>query len=54
MMNVFVTTYPHLKLKDLNPLQIQEYYTCSMNEKGNSSNTVIHCHANIHKALQYA
>ena len=26
--------YPHLKLRDLNPLQIQEYYSWEMNEQG--------------------
>ena len=46
--------YPHLMLRDLSPLQIQEYYTWAMNEKGVSANTVIHRHANIRKALQYA
>ncbi len=46
--------YPHLKLRDLNPLQIQEYYSWEMNEQGVSANTVIHRHANIRKALQYA
>ncbi len=46
--------YPHLKLRDLTPLQIQEYYSWELNEQGVSANTVIHRHANIRKALQYA
>lgn len=50
----FDTHYPHLKLRDLTPLQIQEYYSWELNEQGVSANTVIHRHANIRKALQYA
>lgn len=43
-----------LKLKDVTPKHIQDYYQYEMNEKGLSPNTVIHRHANIRKALQYA
>ena len=35
-------------------LLIQDYYTYEMRERGVSANTVIHRHANIHKALKYA
>lgn len=41
-------------LKDLTPKHIQDYYQHELNEKGLSSSTVIHRHANIRKALQYA
>lgn len=43
-----------IKLKDLTPKHIQDYYRYELNEKGLSANTVIHRHANIRKALQYA
>ena len=33
---------------------MQDYYTYEMKVKGVSANTVIHRHANIRKALQYA
>ena len=46
--------FPYLKLRDLKPKHIQDYYTWEMNENGVSANTVIHRHANIRKALQYA
>jgi len=43
-----------IKLKDLTPKHIQDYYQYELNEKGLSSNTVIHRYANIRKALQHA
>jgi len=50
----FVERFPGLKLRELTPKHIQDYYTYEMNECGVSANTVIHRHANIRKALQYA
>ncbi|MFZ7133230.1 MAG: tyrosine-type recombinase/integrase [Eubacteriales bacterium] len=38
----------------MTPKHIQDYYQYEMNEKGLSPYTVIHRHANIRKALQYA
>ena len=46
--------FPGLALCDLSPKHIQDYYTYEMKECGVSANTVIHRHANIHKALKYA
>ena len=46
--------HPYLLLCDVTPRHIQEYYTFEMEERGVSANTVIHRHANIRKALQYA
>jgi integrase len=43
-----------LTLKDVTPKHIQDYYQYELNEKGLSACTVIHRHANIRKALQYA
>ena len=43
-----------LKLKDLTPKQIQDYYQYAFEVEKVSANTVIHRHANIRKALQYA
>ena len=43
-----------IKLCNLKPYHIQDFYTYAMNEKGVSANTVHHFHANIHKALKYA
>lgn len=37
-----------------NPVYIQDYYTYELNERQVSANTVIHRHANIRTALQYA
>ena len=45
--------YPHLLLRDLTALQLQEFYNEKFNS-GMSGNTVKHYHANIHKALKYA
>ena len=44
----------HLTLREFSPMDIQEYYQYSLNVEGVSANTVIHRHANIRKALQYA
>jgi len=46
--------FPHLLLQNVTPKHIQDYYTYEMYENGVSANTVIHRHANIRKALQYA
>ena len=46
--------YPRLMLKDVSAKHIQDYYTYEMEVNGVSANTVIHRHANIRKALQYA
>ncbi|MDY5001774.1 MAG: tyrosine-type recombinase/integrase [Eubacteriales bacterium] len=46
--------HPSIKLRDLTAKQIQDYYTYELEENGVSANTVIHRHANIRKALQYA
>lgn len=43
-----------IKLKDLTPKDIQDYYQYGLNVEKVSANTVIHRHANIRKALQYA
>lgn len=50
----FDTHHPGLRLTDLTPKHIQDYYTYEMKVNGVSANTVIHRHANIRKALQYA
>ena len=50
----FEKRHPKLKLQELKPKHIQDYYTYELNELGISANTVIHHHANIRKALQYA
>ena len=46
--------YPKLLLQDVTPQHIQSYYSFELEENGVSANTVIHRHANIRKALQYA
>ena len=46
--------FPGLSLCNLTPKHIQDYYPYEMKERGVSANTVIHRHANIHKALKYA
>ena len=43
-----------LTLSELTPKHIQDYYLYSLNVEKVSANTVIHRHANIRKALQYA
>ena len=50
----FDKTYPGLKLINLTPQMIQDYYTYEINVNHLTTNTVIHRHANIRKALQYA
>ena len=50
----FDENYPKLLLRDVTPKHIQDYYTYELEELGVSANTVIHRHANIRKALQYA
>jgi integrase len=50
----FDKNYPRLMLKDVSAKHIQDYYTYEMEKNGVSANTVIHRHANIRKALQYA
>lgn len=50
----FNDRYPGLTLCEVTPKQIQDYYTYEMKVNGISANTVIHRHANIRKALQYA
>ena len=50
----FNKKYPGLKLVDLTPKMIQDYYTYEMSHNGVSANTVKHRHANIHRALKYA
>jgi integrase len=43
-----------LTLSELTPKHIQDYYLYGLNVEKVSANTVIHRHANIRKALQYA
>ncbi|MBQ1679446.1 MAG: tyrosine-type recombinase/integrase family protein, partial [Oscillospiraceae bacterium] len=50
----FEKRYPKLLLQDLTARHIQEYYSYELEERKCSTNTVIHRHANIRKALQYA
>ena len=50
----FDKTHPNLPLREVTPKHIQDYYTYELEEMGVSANTVIHRHANIRKALQYA
>lgn len=50
---------PHFKdmgllLEEIKPIHIQQYYDYLINNRGLSPNTVLHYHANIRKALQYA
>ena len=56
MVNCRITQYfskNKIKLEDLQPIDIQKFYTTMLND-GLSSNTVIHYHALIHKSLDYA
>jgi integrase len=46
--------HPGLKLKEVTPKHIQDYYSYELRELEVSTNTVIRRHANIRKALQYA
>ena len=50
----FDENFPDLLLQELTPKHIQDYYTYELNVRGVTANTVIHRHANIRKALQYA
>lgn len=50
----FEMRHPGLALCDVTPKHIQDYYTYEMKVNKVSANTVIHRHANIRKALQYA
>ncbi len=50
----FDREHPQILLSELTPLHIQNYYTYEMKVRGVKANTVIHIHANIRKALQYA
>ena len=50
----FDAHYPKLLLQDVTPRHIQAYYTYELEVNKVSANTVIHRHANIRKALQYA
>lgn len=43
-----------IRLMDLQPEHLQEFYRYCIEERGVSGNTAIHYHANIHKALKYA
>ena len=46
--------YPGLLLVDLTPIHIQEYYIYERKVLNVTNNTILHRHANIHKALKYA
>ncbi|MBQ6427010.1 MAG: site-specific integrase [Clostridia bacterium] len=46
--------HPNLLLREVTAKQIQDYYSYEMDVNRVSTNTVIHRHANIRKALQYA
>ena len=46
--------HPGLRLKEVTPKHIQDYYSYELRELGVTTNTVIRRHANIRKALQYA
>lgn len=50
----FDEKHPKLLLRELTPKMIQDYYTYEMKVLGNSANTVVHRHANLHRALKYA
>ena len=50
----FDERHPGLRLIDLTPKMIQDYYTYEMSHNGVSANTIKHRHANIHRALGYA
>ena len=54
IISYFDEHYPKLLLRDVTAKHIQDYYTYELEELGVSANTVIHRHANIRKALQYA
>lgn len=48
------THFPGLKLCDVTPKHLQDFYSYVINERKSTANTAIHYHANIRKALQYA
>lgn len=50
----FDEKYPNLLLTELAPKHLQDYYTYDMKHNQVKASTVIHRHANIRKALQYA
>ncbi|MCR5040921.1 MAG: site-specific integrase [Clostridia bacterium] len=50
----FDERYPGLRLVDLTPKMIQDYYSYELSHNGVSANTIKHRHANIHRALGYA
>ena len=50
----FDKTHPGLKLSEVTPKMIQDYYTYEMKVNHLTANTVLHRHANIHKALKHA
>ena len=43
-----------ITLYELKPYHIQDFYTYKMDNDGIAANTILHYHANIHKALAYA
>lgn len=50
----FDKRHPKILLGEVTPKHIQDYYTYELDVCGVSANTVIHRHANLRKALQYA
>lgn len=46
--------FPGLKLCDVTPKHLQDFYSYVINERKSTANTAIHYHANIRKALQHA
>lgn len=50
----FNMRFPGLKLCDVTPKQLQDFYSYVINERKSTANTAIHYHANIRKALQHA
>lgn len=50
----FDEKHPGLLLTELEPKHLQDYYTYDMKHNQVKASTVIHRHANIRKALQYA
>ena len=50
----FDERHPGLRLVELTPKMIQDYYTYELSHNGVSANTIKHRHANIHRALGYA
>lgn len=50
----FDEKYKDLRLNEITPKHIQDYYQYCLDVEKVTANTVIHRHANIRKALQYA